>query len=90
MILSSDFRFLVLLDHCKILHPSEYAYEEWILIVCIKIHSILVGKTRNVFQKWKCKILKKFKVEFRENGSSQANEIFHAGTCWGQVHQCKI
>ena len=28
MILSSDFRFLVLLDHCKILHPSEYAYEE--------------------------------------------------------------
>ena len=58
--------------------------------MCIKIHSILVEKIRNVFQKWKCKILKKLKVEFWENGLSQANEIFHAGTYWGQVQACKI
>ena len=81
--LSSNFMFFELSDHCEILHSSEYAYKEKIFIVCIKVHTILVKKIWNVFQKWKCKILKKFKVEFWENGLSQANKIFHAGTYWG-------
>ena len=36
------------------------------------------------------KFWKNSKLNFEKNGLSQANEIFHAGTCWGQVHWCQI
>ena len=62
MTLSSDFRFFKISDRFKILHSSEYAHEEYILIVCIKIHSILVEKTRNVFQKWKMQNFEKIQL----------------------------
>ena len=72
------------------MHSSKYAYGELTPKACIKINAILVKKFRNMSQKGKSKILKKFKIEFWKNGLSQANEIFFAGTCWDQVHACKI
>ena len=39
----------------------------------------------------KCKIFQtNSKLNFEKIGLSQANEIFHAGTYWGQVQACKI
>ena len=78
------------LDHCKILHSSKYTNRESIPKACIKIHAILVEKIWKLSLEGKSKILKKFKIEFWQNGLSQANEIFLVVSYQGQVWQRKI
>ena len=50
-----------LLDHCEVLQPSKYAFEEKILKACIKILAILVKKQDNCILKNNAKFSKKQK-----------------------------